>query len=100
MSKHKITLCNNVKSLAYKIVAIFLKSNCSCGQYSALANEVCSGRGKVPVADYKVVQYVNDRDKNSPLKSESTNRSCYSFCMCPGGQVCFSFCLSNLQCTF
>ncbi|KAB2087000.1 hypothetical protein ES319_A04G073500v1 [Gossypium barbadense] len=56
-------------------------------QYSALANEVCSGRGKVPVADYKVVQYVNDKDKNSPLKSESTNRSCYSFCMCPGGQV-------------
>ncbi|PPS14395.1 hypothetical protein GOBAR_AA06185 [Gossypium barbadense] len=55
--------------------------------YSALANEVCSGRGKVPVADYKVVQYVNDKDKNSPLKSESTNRSCYSFCMCPGGQV-------------
>ncbi|TYI86902.1 hypothetical protein E1A91_D04G099200v1 [Gossypium mustelinum] len=56
-------------------------------QYSALANEVCSGRGKVPVADYKVVQYVNDKDKNSPLKSESTNHSCYSFCMCPGGQV-------------
>nr|KJB76647.1 hypothetical protein B456_012G099000 [Gossypium raimondii] len=56
-------------------------------QYSALANEVCSGRGKVPVAEYKVVQYVNDKDKNSPLKSESTNHSCYSFCMCPGGQV-------------
>ncbi|MBA0842350.1 hypothetical protein Goarm_002180 [Gossypium armourianum] len=46
-----------------------------------------TGRGKVPVADYKVVQYVNDKDKNSPLKSESINHSCYSFCMCPGGQV-------------
>ncbi|KAK8991197.1 hypothetical protein V6N11_062218 [Hibiscus sabdariffa] len=56
-------------------------------QYSALANEICRGRGKVPVADYKVVRYVNDKDENSPLKSESTSRSCYSFCMCPGGQV-------------
>ncbi|KAE8705933.1 putative Serine-threonine protein kinase, plant-type [Hibiscus syriacus] len=56
-------------------------------QYSALANEICRGRGKVPVADYKVVHYVNDKDENSPLKSESISRSCYSFCMCPGGQV-------------
>ncbi|XVE63494.1 hypothetical protein DITRI_Ditri07aG0024800 [Diplodiscus trichospermus] len=56
-------------------------------QYSGLANEVCSGRGKVPVADYKVVQYVSDEDEDSPFKLESTSRSCYSFCMCPGGQV-------------
>ncbi|XVF88130.1 hypothetical protein PTKIN_Ptkin19aG0025300 [Pterospermum kingtungense] len=56
-------------------------------QYSGLANEVCNGRGKVPVADYKVVQYVSDEDEDSPFKFESTSRSCYSFCMCPGGQV-------------
>ncbi|XVF34362.1 hypothetical protein REPUB_Repub18cG0053100 [Reevesia pubescens] len=56
-------------------------------QYSGLANEVCSGRGKVPVADYKVVQYVSNEDEESPFKLESTSRSCYSFCMCPGGQV-------------
>ncbi|OMP03781.1 hypothetical protein CCACVL1_02271 [Corchorus capsularis] len=56
-------------------------------QYSALANEVCRGRGKVPVADYKVAQYVSDDDEDSPLNVESASRSCYSFCMCPGGQV-------------
>lgn len=30
-------------------------------QYSKLANEVRSGRGKIPVADYKVVEYVKKR---------------------------------------
>jgi uncharacterized FAD-dependent dehydrogenase len=50
-----------------------------------LANEVLKGRGKVPVADYKVVQYVND--KTEDLSQSSSKRSCYSFCMCPGGQV-------------
>ncbi|KAM7477124.1 hypothetical protein LguiB_024367 [Lonicera macranthoides] len=51
-------------------------------QYSVLADEVRSGRGKVPVADYKVVDYVNGDDVD-----RTTKRSCYSFCMCPGGQV-------------
>lgn len=50
-------------------------------QYSKLANEVRSGRGKIPVADYKVVEYVKGEDK------DTSPRSCYSFCMCPGGQV-------------
>ncbi|CAH8355705.1 unnamed protein product [Eruca vesicaria subsp. sativa] len=54
-------------------------------QYSDLASEVRKGRGKVPVADYKVVQYVNDKDED--LSESSSKRSCYSFCMCPGGQV-------------
>ncbi|XP_018463836.1 uncharacterized protein LOC108835023 isoform X2 [Raphanus sativus] len=54
-------------------------------QYSDLASEVRKGRGKVPVADYKVVQYVNDKDEE--LSQSSSKRSCYSFCMCPGGQV-------------
>ncbi|KAF5181460.1 FAD/NAD(P)-binding oxidoreductase family protein [Thalictrum thalictroides] len=54
-------------------------------QYSALANEVRNGRGKVPVADYKVVKYVDEDDSGSSSKEWS--RSCYSFCMCPGGQV-------------
>lgn len=31
------------------------------------------------MADYKLAGYVNQ---------EYENRSCYSFCMCPGGQVC------------
>ncbi|CAH1426620.1 unnamed protein product [Lactuca virosa] len=51
-------------------------------QYSKLANEVLSGRGKIPVADYKVVEYVKREDNN-----DTPQRSCYSFCMCPGGQV-------------
>ncbi|CAL9227497.1 unnamed protein product [Arabidopsis halleri] len=54
-------------------------------QYSDLAIEVLKGRGKVPVADYKVVQYVNDKAED--LSQSSSKRSCYSFCMCPGGQV-------------
>ncbi|KAM3220853.1 hypothetical protein P3L10_020121 [Capsicum annuum] len=56
-------------------------------QYSGLANEVQSGRGKVPVADYKVVEYVNTDGIALPSNSAPRNRSCYSFCMCPGGQV-------------
>ncbi|KAG0466008.1 hypothetical protein HPP92_020172 [Vanilla planifolia] len=56
-------------------------------QYSAFASEVQLGRGKVPVADYHVVEYARDGSKvvNSCLEDQS--RSCYSFCMCPGGQV-------------
>ncbi|KAL8189539.1 hypothetical protein R6Q57_029105 [Mikania cordata] len=53
-------------------------------QYSKLANEVRNGHGKIPVADYKVVEYVQGDDNNVPFSSQ---RSCYSFCMCPGGQV-------------
>ncbi|KAK9130331.1 hypothetical protein Sjap_010818 [Stephania japonica] len=54
-------------------------------QYSTLANEVCKGRGKVPVADYKVVKYVDE--EGTDANSRENSRSCYSFCMCPGGQV-------------
>ncbi|KAI3990621.1 hypothetical protein MKX01_022921 [Papaver californicum] len=56
-------------------------------QYSALASEVRKGRGKVPVADYKVVKYVDNVNKGETTTSRETSRSCYSFCMCPGGQV-------------
>ncbi|PHU11056.1 hypothetical protein BC332_17986 [Capsicum chinense] len=56
-------------------------------QYSGLANEVQSGRGKVPFADYKVVEYVNTDGIALPSNSAPRNRSCYSFCMCPDGQV-------------
>ncbi|CAL8172786.1 unnamed protein product [Prunus armeniaca] len=54
-------------------------------QYSGLATEVRRGRGKVPVADYKVAKYASGKDGDEPL--QATSRSCYSFCMCPGGQV-------------
>lgn len=56
-------------------------------QYSELAMEVQKGRGKVPVADYKVVKYVSGEDGDALSNVLTANRSCYSFCMCPGGQV-------------
>ncbi|PIN17641.1 hypothetical protein CDL12_09708 [Handroanthus impetiginosus] len=56
-------------------------------QYSELASEVKSGRGKVPVADYQVAEYVSEQNVNTPSNLEPISRSCYSFCMCPGGQV-------------
>ncbi|KAH1254237.1 Uncharacterized protein GmHk_04G010723 [Glycine max] len=55
--------------------------------YAELASEVCHGRGKIPVADYKVANYIDKEDFNDVSDSGVTNRSCYSFCMCPGGQV-------------
>lgn len=57
-------------------------------QYSELASEVCRGRGKVPVADYKVANYIDKEEFYESSDSGVANRSCYSFCMCPGGQVC------------
>uniref|UniRef100_A0A7N0RGA9 FAD-binding domain-containing protein n=1 Tax=Kalanchoe fedtschenkoi TaxID=63787 RepID=A0A7N0RGA9_KALFE len=56
-------------------------------QYSKLANDVHRGRGKIPVADYKVVKYVGREIEGNSINPEATGRSCYSFCMCPGGQV-------------
>ncbi|KAL6558132.1 hypothetical protein OROMI_018482 [Orobanche minor] len=55
--------------------------------YSVLASEVQSGRGKVPVADYQIAEYVNRKDSVKSSNVEPLNRNCYSFCMCPGGQV-------------
>uniref|UniRef100_A0A0E0L2I2 FAD-binding domain-containing protein n=1 Tax=Oryza punctata TaxID=4537 RepID=A0A0E0L2I2_ORYPU len=52
-------------------------------QYSELAAEVHKGRGRIPVADYKIVKSFGEGDAELPEQ----NRSCYSFCMCPGGQV-------------
>ncbi|CAI0427584.1 unnamed protein product [Linum tenue] len=56
-------------------------------QYSSLATEVQSGRGKVPVADYKVAGVVSTENGDISSNSVPSERSCYSFCMCPGGQV-------------
>lgn len=59
-------------------------------QYSELAAEVHKGRGRIPVADYKIVKSFGEGDAELPEQ----NRSCYSFCMCPGGQVSCSFVVS------
>ncbi|KAK6944327.1 FAD-binding domain [Dillenia turbinata] len=61
-------------------------------QYAGSATEVHRGRGKVPVADYKVVNYVSKKDMqmDASSRSRNTSSSCYSFCMCPGGQLCIN----------
>ncbi|XP_062231368.1 uncharacterized protein LOC133928879 isoform X2 [Phragmites australis] len=56
-------------------------------QYSELAAEVQKGRGRIPVADYKIVKSVGEGDAENDLDATEQSRSCYSFCMCPGGQV-------------
>ncbi|KAF3795882.1 C Uncharacterized protein [Nymphaea thermarum] len=56
-------------------------------QYYSLASEVHQGRGRVPVADYKLVKYVHGNAATTAGDLDERRRSCYSFCMCPGGQV-------------
>jgi len=48
------------------------------GEFGTLCER---GSGKVPVADYRLAVQVQD---GGPGAGE---RSCYSFCMCPGGQI-------------
>uniref|UniRef100_A0A0A9DFF2 Uncharacterized protein n=1 Tax=Arundo donax TaxID=35708 RepID=A0A0A9DFF2_ARUDO len=56
-------------------------------QYSELAAEVQKGRGRIPVADYNIVKSVGEGEAENDLDTAEQNCSCYSFCMCPGGQV-------------
>ncbi|GJM88585.1 hypothetical protein PR202_ga04663 [Eleusine coracana subsp. coracana] len=56
-------------------------------QYSELAAEVQKGRGRIPVADYKIVKSVGEGDAENNVNATEHSRGCYSFCMCPGGQV-------------
>ncbi|CAN0533828.1 unnamed protein product, partial [Ectocarpus sp. 12 AP-2014] len=57
-----------------------------------IASMVDRGKGKVPVADYRLTQSLGAMDKpdeagQGSAKRGYQDRSCYSFCMCPGGQV-------------
>lgn len=55
-------------------------------QYGAETAEECDrGKGKVPVADYKVATEV--RVSGTDGVEELEKRQCYSFCMCPGGII-------------
>lgn len=58
-------------------------------QYSDMAAAVQNGRGKVPVADYKIVKSIDELYNENMASSGHgiRKRGCYSFCMCPGGQV-------------
>eukprot|EP01038_Epipyxis_sp_PR26KG_P004575 gene4575-6448_t len=50
------------------------------------AGKLCGrGDGIIPVADYKLATEIIISDPLST--SSSKKRSCYSFCMCPGGQI-------------
>ena len=55
-------------------------------QFGEFAKQVERGRGKVPVADYRVTAHVRGSDANGK-EEESHPRAVYSFCMCPGGQI-------------
>ena len=66
------------------------------GEFGRLCN---NGKGPVPVADYRLAVQVkieggDGADKTNNMKSEQEDeaprydeRACYSFCMCPGGQI-------------
>ncbi|XP_047327834.1 uncharacterized protein Cbei_0202 [Impatiens glandulifera] len=58
-------------------------------QYSEMAAAVQNGRGKIPVADYKIVKSIDELYSENTTSSSRgiRKRGCYSFCMCPGGQV-------------
>ena len=59
------------------------------------AGQCDRGKGKVPVADYKLAAEV--RVVGADGAEEAENRQCYSFCMCPGGiigkKAFFGYCL-------
>lgn len=55
-------------------------------QYGNVTSLQCErGEGKVPVADYKVAAEVFVPGESDDAEGEY--RNCYSFCMCPGGQI-------------
>ncbi|KAH7373433.1 hypothetical protein KP509_17G055500 [Ceratopteris richardii] len=54
-------------------------------QYNEWASEVQRGSGKIPVADYKVTTSISESSNDNSLHPRQS--SCYSFCMCPGGQI-------------
>ncbi|PWA67563.1 cytochrome P450 [Artemisia annua] len=52
--------------------------------YSKLANEGRTWQGKLPDADYKIVEYVKGEYNDAQFASQ---RSCFSICICRGGQM-------------
>lgn len=57
---------------------------------STLAPLASRGKGPLPVADYRLAHTcVGDGrvEDTSETSAKSAGRACYSFCMCPGGQI-------------
>jgi uncharacterized FAD-dependent dehydrogenase len=68
-------------------------------QYHRWASEVQRGKGRVPVADYKVAADVDLNELNiSSDAEEHLHKGCYSFCMCPGGQVSYPLGYTSPEC--
>ncbi|OAE26625.1 hypothetical protein AXG93_4542s1460 [Marchantia polymorpha subsp. ruderalis] len=56
-------------------------------QYHRFATEVQKGKGRLPVADYKLAADGISNDGEVIDDNDGHRRGCFSFCMCPGGQV-------------
>ncbi|KAL2641923.1 hypothetical protein R1flu_009510 [Riccia fluitans] len=56
-------------------------------QYHKFANEVQRGKGRLPVADYKLASDGSSLEVEENDVNDGRSRGCFSFCMCPGGQV-------------
>jgi len=53
-----------------------------------LAPLASKGKGPLPVADYRLAHQCKSTGEVSDVPgAEYTQRACYSFCMCPGGQI-------------
>lgn len=53
-----------------------------------LASLAAKGKGPLPVADYRLAhQCRSDVEVSASPGAEYVQRACYSFCMCPGGQI-------------
>ena len=61
-------------------------------QFGEFGLQCDHGKGKVPVADYRLTYEVpmessSSDDDNNVDEEDKKVRACYSFCMCPGGQI-------------
>ncbi|KAL3678113.1 hypothetical protein R1sor_021069 [Riccia sorocarpa] len=56
-------------------------------QYHRFASEVQKGKGRLPVADYKLAADGSSLETEETDANDGRSRGCFSFCMCPGGQV-------------
>ena len=57
-------------------------------QFGEFGLQCNHGKGKVPVADYRLTHEVPmEGNSDDDDEEEKKVRACYSFCMCPGGQI-------------
>ena len=56
---------------------------------AAFSQQTLRGKGSIPVADYRLATQVPSEGGGSEWADgpATGERACYSFCMCPGGQI-------------